>query len=296
MILVQVSVQRLLFFKKKSISTSPAPSKTNVRSRVYCRTKYEVPVCEVRCIVPSNVLMMGLVERSSSEAGQYPVESPGEIVPTVVLHRQPDVEQMEEDLADRVAAHHHDAKHGQHLLRDELDDAGVLSRQCERVYVHVMRLMEDLEEPGVSVHGVVHEEEGGVEHEQARKTLRARDEQRWRSSSSSSRALVLRESGVPDPRAHRQDAQRVLPRNPHEAAKPAAQADRLPVDPVPTDPRHARAEHIEPEEERREQDVNRESQARAPQRRRALPRALAYLVPDGLQQRSAARGRRNDTV
>lgn len=67
----------------------------------------------------------------------------------MVLHRQPDVEEVEEDFTNRVAAHHHGAPHSQHLLRDELHDAGVESHEGERVRVHVVRLMEDLEEPGV---------------------------------------------------------------------------------------------------------------------------------------------------
>lgn len=78
------------------------------------------------------------------------MESPGEVIATVVLHRQPDVEEVEEDFADRVAAHHHGAPHGQHLLRGQLHHAGVQSRESERVHVQVVRLMEDLKEPGVS--------------------------------------------------------------------------------------------------------------------------------------------------
>lgn len=105
---------------------------------------------KVGCEVPSAALMMRLVEWSPSEAGQNPVKSPGEVIPTVVLHRQPDVQEVEEDLADWVAAHQHGAPHGQHLLRDELHHAGVQSREGERVHVHVVRLMEDLEEPGGS--------------------------------------------------------------------------------------------------------------------------------------------------
>lgn len=144
----------------------------------------------------------------------------------------------------------------------------------------------------------MHHEKEGVEHEQAGETLRARTEQRRGVRRQG--ALVPREIGarprVPEARAHRQDAQRVLPSNPPEAAKPAAQADRLRVHPVPIDPWHARAEHVEREEERREQDVSREGSARAPQRSRARSRALPYPVPDGLQHRSLARAQRHHNV
>lgn len=107
-------------------------------------------MCEIRRVIPCDALMMGLVERSPAEAGEYPVYSPGEVVTTVVLHCQPDVEKVEEDFTERVAAHHHGAPHGQHLLRDELHDAGVHSYECKSVCVHVVRLVEDLVEPGVS--------------------------------------------------------------------------------------------------------------------------------------------------
>lgn len=94
--------------------------------------------------------MVRLVERSPSEAGHNPVESPGEVITTVVLHRQPDVEQIKEDFAERVAAHHYSAPHSQDLLGDQLHHAGIQSCQRKRVRVQVMRLMEDPEEPGVS--------------------------------------------------------------------------------------------------------------------------------------------------
>lgn len=121
-----------------------------VTSHVYRRPEYQVPVCEIRRVVPCHALMVGLVERSPSEAGQNPVQSPGEVVTAVVLHRQPDVEQMKEDLADGVAAHHRGAPHGQDLLRDQLHYTGVQSRQSEGVCGGVVRQMEDLEEPGDS--------------------------------------------------------------------------------------------------------------------------------------------------
>lgn len=94
--------------------------------------------------------MMGLVEGRSSEAGQQPVHWPGEVVTRVVLHSQPDVEQMEQDLAQGVAAHQPGAEDSQRLLKQQLFDAGVLGCQREGFPIYVVRVMELLVQPWVS--------------------------------------------------------------------------------------------------------------------------------------------------
>lgn len=64
-----------------------------------------VPVGEVGSIVPTVENMVGLVEGSSSQTGQQSVQSPGQVVATVVLHRQPAIKKVEEGFAQRMAAH-----------------------------------------------------------------------------------------------------------------------------------------------------------------------------------------------
>lgn len=49
--------------------------------------------------------MMNVVVRGSAEKRQQSVQSPGQVVATVVVHRQPGVENVEEDLTEGVTVH-----------------------------------------------------------------------------------------------------------------------------------------------------------------------------------------------
>lgn len=102
---------------------------------------------EVGGVVHTVVAVVHLVVGSSSQAGKQSVQSPGQVVATVVLHRQPAVDEVEDGLAQRVAAHHPGADQSQQQQRQQLSRAGVLRRQSEEDAVLVVRHVDVTEEP-----------------------------------------------------------------------------------------------------------------------------------------------------
>lgn len=106
-----------------------------------------VPVGEVGGVVAIVETMVGLVVGSSSQEGQQSVQSPGQVVATVVLHRQPAVDEMEEGFAQRVAAHHPGAGQSQQQQRQQLGRAGVLGCQSEGDIVLVVQLVDVAVQP-----------------------------------------------------------------------------------------------------------------------------------------------------
>lgn len=64
--------------------------------------------------------MVGLVVGGSSQTGQQSVQRPGQVVATVVLHRQPAVDEVEEGFAQRVAVHHPGTAQSQQQQRQQL--------------------------------------------------------------------------------------------------------------------------------------------------------------------------------
>lgn len=101
-----------------------------------------VPVREVGGVVSIVAIMVGLVVRSSSQTGQQSVQSPGQVVAAVILHCQPAVDEVEEGLTQRVAAHHPGAAQSEQQQRQQLGRAGVLSCQSEEYVVLVVRLVD----------------------------------------------------------------------------------------------------------------------------------------------------------
>lgn len=93
------------------------------------RPKQLVPVRKVGGVVDSVQTVVGLVVRRPPEEGQRPAQGPGQVVAAVVLHRQPAVEQVEDQLAERVAAQQAGAGPRQQQQRQKLRPAGVLGRQ-----------------------------------------------------------------------------------------------------------------------------------------------------------------------
>lgn len=114
-----------------------------------------VPVGEVGSVVAPEEDMVVLVVRGSSHEGQHPVQSPGQVVAAVVLHRQPGVDEVEDGFAERVAAHQPGAGHGQQQQGQQLGAAGVLRRQSERPPVLMVELVDvavQPRSPGVKAH------------------------------------------------------------------------------------------------------------------------------------------------
>lgn len=107
-----------------------------------------VPVGEVGGIVAPEEDVVVLVVRRSAHEGQQPVQSPGQVVAAVVLHRQPGVEEVEDGLAQGVAAHQPGAGLGQQQQGQQLGAAGVLGRQGEGLTVLVVGLVDVTVEPG----------------------------------------------------------------------------------------------------------------------------------------------------
>lgn len=106
-----------------------------------------VPVGEVRGVVDASETVVGLVVGGSSHEGQQPVQSPGQVVAAMVLHRQPVVEQVEAGFAQRVAPHQPGAGQGQQQQRQQLGRAAVLRRHSKRDVVLVMQLVDIVVQP-----------------------------------------------------------------------------------------------------------------------------------------------------
>ncbi|KAL3063484.1 hypothetical protein OYC64_003115 [Pagothenia borchgrevinki] len=92
--------------------------------------------------------MVGLVGGGSSQAGQQAVQSPRQVVSAVVLHCQPAVEQVEDGLAERVAADQPGAAQGQQQQGQELQRRAVLSSQGEGEVVPVVVPVDPAVQPG----------------------------------------------------------------------------------------------------------------------------------------------------
>ena len=88
--------------------------------------------------------------RSTAHAGQQLVEGPGKIVVTVVLHGQPGVEEVEQGLAEWVAAHQVSTDQGQDEQGDELSWAGILGSQGKGSLVLVVNIVDPSIQPGYS--------------------------------------------------------------------------------------------------------------------------------------------------
>lgn len=97
---------------------------------------------EVGGVVASVQPVVGLVEGGSSQAGQQSVQSPGQVVATVVLHCHPAVEEVKEHLTQRVTAQSPAAAESQEQQRQQLHRAGVLGRKCKGQTVLVMQLVD----------------------------------------------------------------------------------------------------------------------------------------------------------
>lgn len=110
--------------------------------------KEMIPMSEVGSVVKAFDFMMGLVMGGTAEKGKQSVWSQGQVVPTVVLHCQPAVEQVEDDFAERMAAQQPGTAQRQQQQRQQLCWAGVL--RCERkgVAMLMMRLVDAAVQPG----------------------------------------------------------------------------------------------------------------------------------------------------
>lgn len=95
------------------------------------------------------------------------VRGPGEVVAGVVLHRQPDVEHVEDQDGERVALEQRDVQHVEEAQGKQLPGAHVLRGQRERGRVLVVHFVEGAVQPGHLVMQHVPREELGVEEQQA---------------------------------------------------------------------------------------------------------------------------------
>lgn len=95
------------------------------------------------------------------------VRGPGKVIARVVLHRQPDVEHMEDQDSKRVALKEHHVHHVKETQGKQLPDAHVLRGERERGRVLVVPLVEGPVQPGHLVVQHVPQEELGVEEQQA---------------------------------------------------------------------------------------------------------------------------------
>lgn len=105
---------------------------------------------EVGGIVTVMETMMGLVVGSSSQEGQQFVQSPGQVVAAVVLHRQPGVDSVEDGFAQRVAAHQPGADQSQQQQRQQLGPTGILGGQSKRDVVLMVQLVDFAVQPWIT--------------------------------------------------------------------------------------------------------------------------------------------------
>lgn len=102
---------------------------------------------EVGGVVATVQTVVRLVVRGAPQAGQQPVQSPGQVVATVVLHCKPAVEEVEEGFTQGVATHHPGAAQRQRQQGEQLGGAGVLGRQGEGDLVLMVQLVDVAIEP-----------------------------------------------------------------------------------------------------------------------------------------------------
>lgn len=75
------------------------------------------------------------------------MQCPRQVVAAVVLHRQPGVDEVEDGLAERVAAQQPGADHGQQQQGQQLSAGGVLRCQSERLPVLMVGLVDAAVQP-----------------------------------------------------------------------------------------------------------------------------------------------------
>lgn len=109
--------------------------------------KKEVPVSEVGGVVGTLLTVMSLVVGGSTHAGKQFVQSPGQVVATVVLHGQPAVEEVEEGFTEGVAAQQPRTAQSQQQQRQQLSRAGVLCCQGEGNAVLVVQVVHAAVQP-----------------------------------------------------------------------------------------------------------------------------------------------------
>lgn len=132
-------------------------------------SQYFVPVCEVRGEVAVKLrVMQVMVGHAPVPPERYQsVRGPGEVVARVVLHRQPDVDHVEDQDGERVALEQRDIHDVKEDQGKQLPDAHVLRGQRERGRILVMHLVEGPVQPGHLVVQDVPQEELRVEQQQA---------------------------------------------------------------------------------------------------------------------------------
>ena len=106
-----------------------------------------VPVGEVGGVVALAVEVVQVVVAGAAVQPQrhQAVGGPGQVVAAVVLHRQPDVEQEEEQLAERVAAQQGRGGGGEDAQAERLPGPRVLGREGDGGGVGVVHLEEEEE-------------------------------------------------------------------------------------------------------------------------------------------------------
>lgn len=112
--------------------------------------KKPVPVCEVRSVVGFELQVVHVMVRSSTvePKGYQSMRGPGQVIATVVLHRKPDIQNIEEHLCQGVAAQQQRVDPSEEAQRQGLIGPRVLRGQCEGGCVLVMHLVECPVQPG----------------------------------------------------------------------------------------------------------------------------------------------------
>lgn len=101
-------------------------------------------MCEVRSIVELELQMVQVVVRSSTvePKGHQSMRGPGQVIATVVLHRKPDIQYIEDHLCQGVAAQQQRVNRREEAQRQGLPGPRVLSGQGEGCCVLVVHLVE----------------------------------------------------------------------------------------------------------------------------------------------------------
>ena len=132
-------------------------------------SQYSVPVCEVRGEVAVKLGVMQVVVRHASippKRYQF-MRGPGKLIARVVLHRQPDVDHVEDHDGERVTLEQCDVHHVEEAQGKQLPEAHVLRGQRERGRVLVVHLENVPVQPRHLVVQQVPHAELGVEEQQA---------------------------------------------------------------------------------------------------------------------------------
>ena len=210
------------------------------------------------------------------------VRGPGEVVAGVVLHRQPDVDNVEGQGGERVTLEQQDVHHVKDTQGKELPDAHVLRGQRERGRILMVLLVEGPVQPGHLVMQQMPHEELGVKEQQAERHVAHQLEQFGGFGGQESRA------DSPVQQRHGEHEHHVLVERLPQAGQQLPRRGReVRVDLVAPQRGHPGAQHVQHHEGQAEAHVGGDGEDDRKEGRLNESVPGPQAVPEGLQEQLA---------